>query len=235
MIDEPEVYGFMVRCIRASDRGLLDNALVRTLHSRMAMLSGVLAPDGDQVLLGVLADGMFGFLFATVESWQATRTPPARGAGRCDRDHRAARVRGGRRQAPPGALARRAVGRAATAALQQADRCRAPEPVRQEQWGDTSEVPTRPRLEADRHHGQVALDGTHDGGGDELGLVAHTEPALGRGDDPIVGQLAPRKRVCSRMAVLMTPGQMADTPTPRGRQSLRSDRENMSTAALVVL
>ena len=76
VLDEPEVYGFMVRCIRASDRELLDNTLVRTLHSRMAMLSGVLAPDGDQVLLGVLADGMFGFLFAAVESWQATRTPP---------------------------------------------------------------------------------------------------------------------------------------------------------------
>jgi AcrR family transcriptional regulator len=73
--EEPEVYGFMVRCMRASDRGLLDNALVRTLHSRMAMLTGVLAPHGDQALLSVLAHGTFGFIFAAVESWQASRAP----------------------------------------------------------------------------------------------------------------------------------------------------------------
>jgi AcrR family transcriptional regulator len=73
--DEPQVYGFLVRCMRASDQGLLDNALVRTLHSRVAMLTGLLAPDTSPSLLSVLTHGTFGFVFAAVESWQATRTP----------------------------------------------------------------------------------------------------------------------------------------------------------------
>ena len=73
--DEPQIYGFLVRCMRASDRGLLDNALVRTLDSRVTMLTGVLAPGIDPALLTVLAHGTFGFVFAAVESWQTSRTP----------------------------------------------------------------------------------------------------------------------------------------------------------------
>jgi AcrR family transcriptional regulator len=73
--DEPEIFEFLVRCIRTSDQGLLDNALVRTLHSRVAMIVGLIAPGNDPSLLSVLTDGAFGFVFAAVESWQVSRHP----------------------------------------------------------------------------------------------------------------------------------------------------------------
>ena len=46
--------------------------------------------------------------------------------------------------------------------------------------------------------------------------------------------MGPTKRPRLRMGVLTKPGHTADTPTPQVRQSARRDRENMSTAALVV-
>ena len=73
--EEPEVYGFLVRCMRDNDQGLLDNALVRTLHSRVVWLTPRLAPAGDAALLAVLAHGVFGFVFASVESWRVRRRP----------------------------------------------------------------------------------------------------------------------------------------------------------------
>jgi AcrR family transcriptional regulator len=75
VIDEPEIYGFIVRSVRASDQGILDNALVRTLHSRVGILTSVLVPGGDPALMSLLTHGTFGFVFAAVESWQATRVP----------------------------------------------------------------------------------------------------------------------------------------------------------------
>ncbi len=75
VVDEPEIYGFIVRSIRASDHGLLDNALVRTLHARVGILTSLLAPDADKALLGVVTHGMFGFIFAAIESWQASQVP----------------------------------------------------------------------------------------------------------------------------------------------------------------
>ena len=74
--DEPELYAFLVRSIRTSDRGFLDNALVRVIHERAALIMGLLAPGVSDEHLAVLTDGVFGFLFAAVESWQATRRPP---------------------------------------------------------------------------------------------------------------------------------------------------------------
>jgi hypothetical protein len=74
-VDDPEIYGFIVRSMRASDRGVLDNPLVRTLHDRVQMLISLLAPDADQAMVSVVTDGMFGFIFAMVESWQVAREP----------------------------------------------------------------------------------------------------------------------------------------------------------------
>ncbi len=75
LVDEPEVYGFIVRSMRDSDRGVLDNPLVRTLHDRVGMLISLLAPDADEAMVSVVTDGMFGFIFAMVESWQVAREP----------------------------------------------------------------------------------------------------------------------------------------------------------------
>jgi AcrR family transcriptional regulator len=75
LVDDPEIYGFIVRSMRASDRGVLDNPLVRTLHDRVQMLISLLAPDADQAMVSVVTDGMFGFIFAMVESWQVAREP----------------------------------------------------------------------------------------------------------------------------------------------------------------
>jgi AcrR family transcriptional regulator len=75
LVDEPEVYSFIVRSMRSSDRGVLDNPLVRTLHDRVGMLISLLAPDADKAMVSVVTDGMFGFIFAMVESWQVAKEP----------------------------------------------------------------------------------------------------------------------------------------------------------------
>lgn len=74
--DEPALYSFLVRSIRSSDRGFLDNALVRVIHERAGVVLGALAPTVAADHVAVLTDGVFGFLFAAVESWQATKQPP---------------------------------------------------------------------------------------------------------------------------------------------------------------
>jgi AcrR family transcriptional regulator len=74
--DEPNIYAFLVRSMRSNDRGFLDNALVREMHARATVVVRLAAPDVDQATLRVLTDGLFGFLFGAVESWQATRKPP---------------------------------------------------------------------------------------------------------------------------------------------------------------
>jgi AcrR family transcriptional regulator len=74
VVDEPEIYGFIVRSMRSGDHGLLDNALVRTLHTRVGILTTRLAPEADPAMVSTLTHGMFGFIFAAVESWQATQT-----------------------------------------------------------------------------------------------------------------------------------------------------------------
>ncbi len=93
LVDEPEIYGFIVRSMRASDRGVLDNPLVRTLHDRVQMLISLLAPDADEAMVSVVTDGMFGFIFAMVESWQMSAGTVPRRGGPHDRAARAAGVR----------------------------------------------------------------------------------------------------------------------------------------------
>lgn len=75
VIDEPEIYAFILRSIRTSDKGLLDNALVRTLEGRFQLLAGVLAPDADPHLVHVVAAGTFGFILASIESWRDLGLP----------------------------------------------------------------------------------------------------------------------------------------------------------------
>lgn len=75
VVDDPQIYEFLVRSIRASDQGLLDNALVRSLHERVGTLTRLVAPTVDPALVSVLTHGAFGFAFASVESWQRAREP----------------------------------------------------------------------------------------------------------------------------------------------------------------
>lgn len=75
ILREPALYAFLVRAIRASDRGFLDNALVRVIHDRATTLVGLVAPGTPDTHLDVLTDGLFGFVFAAVESWYPTRQP----------------------------------------------------------------------------------------------------------------------------------------------------------------
>lgn len=70
---EPELYEFIVRSIRSSDRGFLDNGLVRVIQQRFEVLVGLLLPGLDRVRVRVLTDGLFGFGFAAVESWTSHR------------------------------------------------------------------------------------------------------------------------------------------------------------------
>lgn len=73
---EPAIYGFIFRSIRSNDRGLLDNALVRSLQARFELVAGVLVPEADPDLLRVMAHGTFGFMIGAIESWLNAKTPP---------------------------------------------------------------------------------------------------------------------------------------------------------------
>jgi AcrR family transcriptional regulator len=75
VIDEPQIYGFIVSSMRTGDHGILDNALVRTLHARVGILTSLLAPAAEKDLVSVMTHGMLGFIFAVVESWQVAQTP----------------------------------------------------------------------------------------------------------------------------------------------------------------
>ena len=80
LIDEDHhVYAFVVRTLRADERRFLDNALVRVLHDRATELVHTFAPGVGDVDLHLLVDGVYGFVWAMVESWQENRVT--------DRDH----------------------------------------------------------------------------------------------------------------------------------------------------
>lgn len=76
IVDEPELYAFIVRSIRSSDRGILDNALVRAIHERVRILIAVIAPGASNEVVEVLSDGLFGFVFGSIESWYDNRPMP---------------------------------------------------------------------------------------------------------------------------------------------------------------
>lgn len=73
---EPAIYGFIFRSIRSNDKGLLDNALVRSLQARFELVAGMLVSDADPDLLRVMAHGTFGFMIGAIESWLGAQTPP---------------------------------------------------------------------------------------------------------------------------------------------------------------
>lgn len=75
VVDEPDVYRFIVRSIRTNDKGLLDNALVRNLQAQFELVAGMLIPDADPSVLRVVGHGTFGFMIASVESWREERSP----------------------------------------------------------------------------------------------------------------------------------------------------------------
>ena len=66
---------FLVRALRNPERGFLDNALVTVIHDRASTIVGFIAPGLPKAHLRILTDGLFGFVFASVESWQATKRP----------------------------------------------------------------------------------------------------------------------------------------------------------------
>jgi AcrR family transcriptional regulator len=73
--DEPQLYAFLVRSFRTSDRGFLDNALVNVIRDRVGLVVRLVAPGLDADTATVLTDGLFGFCFAAVESWHLHRRP----------------------------------------------------------------------------------------------------------------------------------------------------------------
>lgn len=73
--NEPNLHAFLVRSMRSQDRGFLDNALVREMHARAALIINLISPTIDQSVLPVLIDGAFGFMFAAIESWQRRGEP----------------------------------------------------------------------------------------------------------------------------------------------------------------
>jgi hypothetical protein len=48
---------------------------VAGIHERSTMLVGVVAPGLSEAHRRVLTDGLFGFVFGAVESWQARKAP----------------------------------------------------------------------------------------------------------------------------------------------------------------
>lgn len=73
--DEPHLYSFLARTVRWGDRGFPDNGLVQALHARAAVVTRLAYPPNDGVTLGVLTDGLFGFTFAAIASWQRAGAP----------------------------------------------------------------------------------------------------------------------------------------------------------------
>ena len=73
--DEPDLYAYIVRSLRMPDRGLLDNALARVIRDRIPLIVGKIGQDLQAGDLEMLADGVFGFVFAVVESWMGSRRP----------------------------------------------------------------------------------------------------------------------------------------------------------------
>lgn len=71
---DPEPTAFITRTLRTEERRFLDNALVRVLHERAAVLVGSLVPDVPDETVQLLTDGVYGFVWAMVESWQENRT-----------------------------------------------------------------------------------------------------------------------------------------------------------------
>jgi AcrR family transcriptional regulator len=73
---EPDVYKFLVRSLRANDRGFLDNALVRVIHERSMFFLRFFSAEVDAGDVQVVVDAAFGMILGAVESWQSDQTVP---------------------------------------------------------------------------------------------------------------------------------------------------------------
>ncbi len=74
--DEPDVYKFIIRSLRANDRGFLDNALVRVIHERSVFFLRFFSADVEPADVEVVVDAAFGMILGAVESWQSNRAVP---------------------------------------------------------------------------------------------------------------------------------------------------------------
>ena len=67
--NDTDLYHFTVQSLRSSGVGLLDNPLAARLHERASDLIAPVASPSEAGVASILADGLFGFLLAAVESW----------------------------------------------------------------------------------------------------------------------------------------------------------------------
>jgi AcrR family transcriptional regulator len=74
--EEPEIYAFMIRALRSSGSGLLDNALVASISQRVGLLWRVVGLQLDADVRRVSTHAVLGLVFATLDSWQMTHRPP---------------------------------------------------------------------------------------------------------------------------------------------------------------
>lgn len=72
--EDPDLSAFITRTLRTEERRFLDNALVRVLHERAAVLVASYVPDIEPDTVQLLTDGVYGFVWAMVESWQESHT-----------------------------------------------------------------------------------------------------------------------------------------------------------------
>ena len=73
--ENPNLYAFLIRNIRVSERGFLENALVRVIHEGAWIITDLLRAEFDQDDLAVVLDGVIGFVFTAVESWLVSQKP----------------------------------------------------------------------------------------------------------------------------------------------------------------
>lgn len=71
--DEPHVYRFIVRSMKASDADVLDNALVRALSARTAAVLEVALPHVEREQREIAAFALLGQVFGAAEAWQQHR------------------------------------------------------------------------------------------------------------------------------------------------------------------
>jgi AcrR family transcriptional regulator len=74
--EEPEIYAFMIRALRSSGGGLLDNALVAAMSQRVSLLWQGVGIQLDEDAERVSTHAVLGLVFATLDSWQMTHRPP---------------------------------------------------------------------------------------------------------------------------------------------------------------
>jgi len=70
VVDDAELYEFIVRAYTNDGRGLLNNPIVQVLHDHVEPLVRSMSNVGGEELR-ILIDGLYGFVLAAIESWKA--------------------------------------------------------------------------------------------------------------------------------------------------------------------